>query len=273
MNRITLSRWAAVLFAAAACLGGAVGAAEPATASLSIRFLYDGEPPVPEKLELNKDQEFCGKHNPVSERLLVDPKTRGLANVVVWVDTKASGRTPESPPADKQAGAKKPKPPRMDNANCRFEPHVAVMQAGQELHLGNKDPVAHAMLFYAFVNTPVNRTLAANAAKDDVVTTFEKPEPLPIKVACPIHSWMLGWLVVQDHPFVGVTDKEGRLRIDGLPPGEWTFRVWHEAGGYVQKATRDGRAEQWNKGQLTVTVEPGENSLGDVQLAPELFAE
>jgi hypothetical protein len=298
-------RWAVVLaavLAAAACVVGTADvtdAAPPdtgtdagtdagtdtdtgaATGSLAVRFLYDGEPPVPEKLELNKDQEFCGQHNPVSERLLVDPKTRGLKNVIVWLDTKASGRTPERPEAAQKSkanaqgatGAKEPMPPRMDNVNCRFDPHVVVMQAGQELHLGNKDPVAHAMLFYAFVNTPVSRTLAANAPKDDVITTFEKPEPLPVKVACPIHSWMLGWLVVQDHPFVGVSDSQGRLKIDGLPPGKWSFRVWQEASGYVQKASRYGQAEQWDKGLITITIQPGENSLGDVKLAPEQFAE
>jgi plastocyanin len=298
MNRIQRSerspaaqagRWAvtpwAVVLAVGACLVGtadrtdaAEPAAAPATGSLSVRFLYDGEPPVPEKLELNKDQEFCGQHDPVSERLLVDAKSRGLKNVIVWLDTKASGRTPELPEAEptdaKDAdAAKERKPPRMDNVNCRFDPHVVVMEAGQELHLENKDPVAHAMLFYAFVNTPVSRTLAANAPQDDVVTTFEKAEPLPVKVTCPIHSWMLGWLVVQEHPFVGVSDSQGRLKIDGLPPGEWTFRVWQEASGYVQKAARGGKAEQWDKGLLTVTIQPGENALGDVKLAPEQFAE
>ena len=139
--------------------------------------------------------------------------------------------------------------------------------------LGPDGRVAHAMLFFAFVNTPINRTLAASAAEDDVVTTFEEPEPLPVKVTCPIHAWMLGWLVVQDHPFVGVTDGEGRLTIDGLPPGEWSFRVWHEAGGYVQQASRGGKAEAWDKGLVRVTVKAGENALGDVKLAPELFAE
>ena len=33
-----------------------------------------------------------------------------------------------------------------------------------------------------------------------------------------------------DHPYVQVTDKNGKFEIDGLPAGTHSFNVWHERG-------------------------------------------
>jgi hypothetical protein len=41
--------------------------------------------------------------------------------------------------------------------------------------------------------------------------------------------------LVQDHPFMAVTDKDGNFRIEGLPVGAHKFRVWHERGGLLEK--------------------------------------
>jgi uncharacterized surface anchored protein len=46
-----------------------------------------------------------------------------------------------------------------------------------------------------------------------------------------------------------VTDEHGRFEIPELPPGEYTFKVWHEKAGYINRrlkvtVTPEGAQEQ-----------------------------
>jgi hypothetical protein len=45
------------------------------------------------------------------------------------------------------------------------------------------------------------------------------------------HEWLQAWIFALKHPFFAVTDKRGRFEIEGLPPGAYTFRAWHETFG------------------------------------------
>ena len=63
---------------------------------------------------------------------------------------------------------------------------------------------------------------------------FDKPEIVQLK--CDVHSWMAGWLVVQDHPHYAVSDASGAFKLDNVPPGKHKVEVWHETLG---KMTQD----------------------------------
>ena len=49
-----------------------------------------------------------------------------------------------------------------------------------------------------------------------------------IRVFCDVHQWMNAWAVVLEHPLYAVTGPDGRFTLKGLPPGKYTFEVWHE---------------------------------------------
>lgn len=232
---------------------------------LSGRFVYAGDPPKRDLLELNKDIEYCSQFKPRDRELIVDPKTKGLKNVVLWLEPASSDETPPIHPSyEKTAEAKV----RLDNAECRFEPHICVLRTTQTLVLGNKDKINHNAAVFFFKNDPFNENIPQG---ETVEKSLSDPERLPAKVTCPIHAWMLGYLIVKDHPYVAVTDKEGKFEMKNLPKGEWTLRVWHEKAGYLTEAKLGGREQKWKSGQVTVNIEPGENRWGDVKLAPTLF--
>jgi hypothetical protein len=42
---------------------------------------------------------------------------------------------------------------------------------------------------------------------------------------------MVGFVRVVESDFYAVTGPDGAFRLDGLPAGTWTVKVWHEEGG------------------------------------------
>ena len=232
---------------------------------LAGRFVYAGEPPKRDVLELNKDIEFCSKFKPRDEELIVDAKTRGLKNVVLWLEPAADEEAPPVHPSyEKTAQAKI----RLDNAECRFAPHICVLRTTQTLVIGNQDKINHNAAVFFFKNDPFNENIPTG---DTVEKTLPKPERLPAKVTCPIHAWMLGYVVLKDHPYVAVSGDDGKFEFKNLPKGEWTFRAWHEKAGYLTEVKLGGKLQTWDAGKVTVNIKPGNNAWGDVELAPALF--
>jgi len=241
---------------------GPAGAAE--WDRLTATFVYDGTPPKPAPVHITSDKEFCTAFHVVNESLVVKPQDNGLANVVVFPSVGSDYRKTPLPAPD---AATEKKEVLLDNKHCRFDPHVVLLRTSQTLVVGNADAVGHNTQLATFRNPPVNR-LIASGGQTEVRSKAE--EPLPVKVACNIHPWMTAWLVVKDHPYMGVSDAHGRLEIRNLPAGEWTFQVWQEKAGFLRDvAFRGGKTD--HRGRLTLTVRPGDNSLGEMKLSPTLF--
>ena len=102
---------------------------------------------------------------------------------------------------------------------------------------------------------------------------FPVEERFPMHVACGSHPWMHGKVVVKEHPYVAVTDKDGKLTIKNIPVGTWTFQFWHERPGYVTEVTIGGKKTSWKRGRPELTIKAGENNLGVIKLAPSVFEE
>jgi hypothetical protein len=244
------------------------GQAKPAAGgwgTLKGRFVYDGEAPQPAPLSITKDQEFCGKHDVRNEELVVNAENGGIKNVVVVLYPGPRGKAPEAHP-DYEAALKEPV--RLDNAGCRFEPHVLHVREGQELIIGNKDEVGHNTNVAFVSGSPFNELIAAQGEIKKVVTASERT---PIPAACNIHPWMRAYVLATDHPYAAITDENGEFTIENLPTGEWTFQIWQEKAGYIEKAQRDGQAQDWEKGRTQFAINEGDNDLGEIKLAPAVF--
>jgi hypothetical protein len=256
-----MTRPANLLAAAALVLTVAAGAHAADWGTLKGRFVYDGKPPEPKPIEATKDQQVCGKHKLYDEGMLVD-KDGGVANAIVMLRTK---NVPVAPSYESAANEQVV----LDNKDCRFEPHVAVVRTSQALALKNSDPIGHNSKVDPLQNPGINPILPVGG--DPIVQKFATEEALPIKVGCNIHPWMGAWLVVRKDPYAAVSGTDGKFEIKDLPAGkELEFVAWQEQPGYVKNAAfKGGKTDA--RGRFKITIKPGDNDLGDIKLSPSLF--
>ena len=232
------------------------------------QFVLKGKVPEAAPVAVTKDREFCGKFKLVDESLVVG-KDGGIKNIVVYMYLSRNAKKPPiHPDYDKPESAKAKVV--LDNKGCRFEPRVALLRTTQPLVLSNSDDVGHNTKVDCFVNQSINPLIPAGAKLDH--TGFTSAERLPVTVSCNIHPWMSARLVIKDHPYMAVTDENGKFTIKNVPEGEWTFQFWQEKAGYIQKVTVNNKSTDWKRGRADVTIKSGENDLGKIQVSPEVFA-
>lgn len=188
--------------------------ASSGTGSLSGRLTLAGTPPAVQEVVVTKDPQVCGVHPIVKEDLLAGPRG-GLKNVVVSLQGMAGGGDTGLPDVE------------LRQKGCVFRPHVAVVAAGRPLSVFNDDGILHNIHTFSTINSPINK--AQPKFKKRIEVQFDKPET--IRVTCDAHPWMQSWIVVSDHPYVAVSDEEGSFRINGVPTGSHTVRLWHETLG------------------------------------------
>lgn len=232
---------------------------------LKMRFIYDATPPVPSKLNVDKNKDVCTKNHPVDETLLVNKNNKGVANVVVWLYLKRGEDPPQAHSSyDDLAG----KPVYLDNVDCRFDPHVTILQTGQPFVIRNQDSIGHNTKCDFFKNSSFNDQIAAGGEVTKGPMT--KPESTPMNVQCNAHGWMQGKIVIKDHPYVAKSDASGNLVIPKLPKGTWTFQLFHERPGFLGNLEFDTGATD-NRGRVKVEIQPGTNDLGEIVLSADLL--
>ena len=233
-------------------------------ADLTLTVILDGDIPKQKNVDVKADA-FCMENPIKAEDLIVDPATKGVANFAFMIDVKKTKLTPAQIHPDLQKASETK--PVLDNVKCVFVPHVMTMRAGQTLLVKNSDKTAHNAKFSFFKNDEVNPLIPAGGEKD-VVTKIE--EPGATKVECNIHPWMSSYVFVTNHPYIGISDAQGKIKIEKLPAGvELDFKLWHEKT--VEEVTLSGKNEKWAKGSVKLTLKEGANDIGIVKMNPEKF--
>ena len=162
------------------------------------------------------DQKVCGNELP-DEAIAVDAQGH-LANAVVILTGL------------KRAAADAV----VTNEKCRFAPRVQLARPNAGVRATSTDPMLHT----------------TQAQLESGRTIFNVALPVPgisitkpiggagiVRLACNIHAWMRGWIVVTDDA-AAISAADGRFKIDRVPPGNYELRVWHEGlTGAPQKIT------------------------------------
>ncbi|HXY37347.1 MAG TPA: hypothetical protein VEI07_24175 [Planctomycetaceae bacterium] len=226
------------------------------------QFVLDGDPIKLDALvkagdTSAKDAAVCAKDGVPDDSLIVDPTSKGIANVFIYL-AKA--------PSDIHPDLKASKEPvvKFDQKGCRFTPHALIVRTDQDVAILSGDPIAHNTHVFPIRNDNQNQTIPGNDRSGSVKWKFALPERTPSRVNCDIHTWMRAYWLIIDHPYAAVSDKEGKFTIEKIPAGTHNFMVWQERSEWLFGP---------QKKSIKVTVKPNETTdLGVIKIPATTFA-
>jgi plastocyanin len=162
--------------------------------------------PARPPIRVTIDPEVCGATVP-DESVVVDAEGR-VANAVVTV-----------------AGLHAPAPAEVVVANerCRFVPHVSLMRPGGTIRMTSRDAVLHTTHAASGGRAHFNVGLPIPG----LTLSRSIDRPGVVQLTCSTHTWMRGYLHVTEE-LAAVSDARGAFRLDGVPAGAHTLRIWHE---------------------------------------------
>src|SRR5579884_563791 len=161
----------------------------------------------------------------------------GDSGVVVWLE-----------PRDADLPALHPRAVQMIQRHKQFQPHVLAIPVGTAVDFPNLDPIFHNA-FSNIDGKPFDVGLYPPGTSKRVV--FDRPGI--VHVFCNIHQSMSAVIVVEDTPWLAVTNGHGEFTIADVEPGRYTLHVYYE------RATKEALDK------LTRTVEA---DSGTVMLPP-----
>jgi hypothetical protein len=245
---------------------GAAAATGTGWATLKGRFTYSDAPPAMPPYNVNKDQSVCapGGQPPKQEFLLVDPSTKGIANIVIY--PRRVARVHESAePLEKEAV--------FDQKACVFLTHVFAFTVGQPVSIKNSDSVGHNTNIEG--QNKANQTIPAGGA---VPYKAQREEATPVAARCSIHPWMLAYMFPRKNQYYAVTAKDGTFEIPNLPAGEeLEIQVWHENSAGPNKSlvvdTPEAGELDWDKkGRFTIKLQQDQTREIEIAVPASAFS-
>jgi plastocyanin len=112
----------------------------------------------------------------------------------------------------------------VEQAARRFTRAVTVVPVGSEVLFPNRDKVRHHVYSFSAIK-PFELKLYSGTPSNPVL--FDKPGIAVL--GCNIHDSMVAWVVVVETPYFAVSDTQGSVRLDNVPPGSYRLRTWHPA--------------------------------------------
>lgn len=189
------------------------------------RVVFEGTPPQMRTI----DNQHCHDGStPIKEETMLVDEHGGMQNAVVYLE----GGPEIGGPVPSEAAL-------LDQVNCRYVPHVLVVQAGQPVRIRSSDPTLHNVHYNPRQNAPAN--FGMTGAGQEKTVSFKAPEM--IHVRCDVHPWMGAWIAVLKTPLAAVSAADGTFAIEQIPPGQYRLVTWHERLGRQEQMVKveDGK--------------------------------
>lgn len=184
----------------------------------------------------------------IADESLLVAQDGGLINAVIYVATPSIAVHPEL-----AANAKSQV--TMTLKNYRVQPRgVPVWVGRQSVLFENREGFGINLNVQPLGDQAINPLLRPGES-----ASFNPAcqQTVPVPVGCNIHSWLRGYIVPRENPYVAVTDAKGTFKLAKLPAQLLEFQLWHEKFGYLD-------TPQQPKGRFTRQIKPGQNDLGTI---------
>lgn len=148
-------------------------------------------------------------------------KMRNNADAIVFIEKVGDKKF--DPPAEHAI---------VDQLNLTYVPRVVAIQKGTVVDFPNSDAVRHNVFSPPGSALQFNLgTYPAGVVKD---VLFDVVGETPL--LCNVHAEMAGYVVSFENPYFAITDKDGNYTIEGVPPGKYVVKTWHEKLKEVSQA-------------------------------------
>src|SRR3972149_8829702 len=140
-------------------------------------------------------------------------KMRNSADAIVYIEKVGDNKF--DPPAEHAI---------IDQLNLTYVPRVVAMQKGTTADFPNSDAVRHNVFSPPTAALQFNLGTYPTGVVKEVLFDVVGETPL----LCNVHAEMAGYVVTFENPYFAVTDKDGNYTIEGVPPGKYVVKTWHE---------------------------------------------
>jgi plastocyanin len=138
-----------------------------------------------------------------------------------------------------------PKEAELDQKNQVFIPFVLPVVKGTTVKFLNSDATGHNVF------SPDGEKFDLGVYNKDEVRNYTFKTEGVYTILCKMHNSMIAYVIALQNPYYAVTGEDGSFKIEGVPPGEYTIKVWSER----KKAD-----------PVKVTVAEGGSATADIEL-------
>jgi len=128
---------------------------------------------------------------------------------------------------------------QMVQKDLSFQPNLLPVQVGTRVEFPNLDDTYHNIFSFS----PAKRFDLGRYRSDERPIPSEVFDvPGLVTLRCDIHEHMRALILVLDTPYFVLSDPQGAYRLQGLPAGRFTLKVWLDSKTTLERAVELGSA-------------------------------
>lgn len=182
---------------------------------------FEGQIPADSVFTVPPDTQGCGQT--VTSRAVERTGTK-IGETIVWL---SDIRTGKALPVERRF--------ELANDDCLLTPRVQAVFAPGTLNMASEDVVMHRNHIIDVATGELAGVAPFNDNGEVVPFDSLLRKPAQLEVTCELHPWSKAWILVFDHPYFAVSQRNGSFAIPDIPAGTYKVKAWHPRLGVAEQ--------------------------------------